>query len=52
MKNESEELFQKMPDGVDFLHSQKIGEIIMESFERDDFIDTLDRSIKYPEDAP
>ena len=46
------DLLQKMPDGVDLLHSQKIGEIIMDSFERDDFIDSLDKSIKYPEDAP
>ena len=42
----------KMPDEIDLLHSKAIGKIILDSFERDDFIDTLDRNIKYPDNAP
>lgn len=45
-------ILQKMPDGVDLLHSQKIGEVVMDQFIKDDFIEGLNRSIKYPEDAP
>lgn len=47
-----DKIFQKMPDGVDLCHSQAIGKIILDEFEHDDFIDGLDRSIKYPDNAP
>lgn len=46
------DILQKMPDGIDLLYSKTIGKIVMEEFEHDDFIDSLDKSIKYPKDAP
>lgn len=41
-------------DGLDLLHSKQIGKVVMSDpeFEHDPFIDDLDKSIKYPEDAP
>lgn len=46
------DILQKMPDGIDLLYSKTIGKVIMEEFIKDDFIEGLDRSIKYPENAP
>lgn len=45
------DILQKMPDGMDLLHSQAIGKIIIDEFEHDPFIDDLPKT-PYPEDAP
>ena len=47
-----EEILQRMPLEADLLHSQKIGQVLLEGFEHDPFIDNLNSTIKYPEDAP
>jgi len=45
------EILQRMPDGVDLLHSQAIGKVIMSGY--DNFIEGLQGYLKeYPEDAP
>lgn len=42
-----------MLDGMDLLHSQAIGKIILDEFEHDPFIDGLQGHIAdYPPDAP
>lgn len=46
------DILQKMPDEIDLCYSKTIGKIVMEQFIKDDFIVGLDRSIKYPKDAP
>lgn len=49
----SKEVFQRMPLEADLLHSQKIGQVVLDNFEHDPFIDGLQGHLKdYPEDAP
>lgn len=44
------DILQKMPDEIDLCYSKTIGKIVMNSY--DSFIEGLDKSIKYPKDAP
>ena len=44
------EILQRMPDGIDLLHSQTIGKIIMSSY--DNFLEGFQGNLnEYPKDA-
>lgn len=52
MKHESLPEDDAEPDDVLLKNIGEVAIDIFGTFERDDFIDSLDKSIKYPEDAP
>lgn len=52
MGHENQESLPEDDPEPDALVVKNIGEAVLREFIHDDFIDGLDRSIKYPEDAP